>query len=65
MTDIPRSYNSKNFDASPEGVAAWAAEAAASVRLTRNNHAFPEAYALGWERGVRAVTRMFQSLAKR
>lgn len=63
--DIPRTYNAKQFDASPEGAAAWAAEAAAGVRLTRNTHQHPEAYALGWERGVRAVTRMFQSLAQR
>lgn len=65
MTDIPRTYNAKAYDSSPEGAAAWAAQAAASVRLSRCTHPQPEAYALGWERGVAAVARMFQSLAKR
>lgn len=63
--DIPRTYNAKRYDTSPEAAAAWAAEAAAGVRLMRNTHPQSEVYALGWTRGVSAVTRMFLSLSKR
>lgn len=43
----------------------WAAGIAEGVKLRRNTHTNPEVYALGWERGVNAVTRTFRALALR